>query len=147
MENDVFALNGDSKVCKRVCDDDALSVLESILAALGGSSGVNIHEDNQTTTPVVLGDTLSLISTTVPVGKTWSINKVIVTSRVSGAYQIKVDGSVVGSGRTGASELNSNFVYSPGFSASAGQTVVVEYIQKFGPTGVDIEGYLMAIET
>lgn len=54
LENDKFALNSAGDVVVRVADDDALAVLQSIAAALGGSNSA---------TQTIFNETIALANT------------------------------------------------------------------------------------
>ena len=143
LENAKFAKNSDGKVVVRVADDDALAVLQQILGELGGAVGTKFFAEDARATTVGVEQTT--ISETVPVGKTRSISKVVVTCRQSVKYQVFIDGVVVGSGRTSAAKHTDAFTWLPTRDASAGQVIEVKVLQTYGPAS-DVETYLMATD-
>lgn len=147
LENDNFAYQGNgsdlTKVVRRVEDEEALAVLQDILTQLGGASGTPFFTETQTTTTGVLQ---TLISTTVPALTTRSLSKIVIVCSRSAKIDIKINAAVVGSLRTGAANKNVEFKFEPARDAAAGDTITVEFTQFGGPTGVDVEAYLMATD-
>jgi hypothetical protein len=127
-------------------DDCAIVVLNQILSAVGGTSGVpfNLRGANVT---AIAGTPVSVLTVAVPVATTRDIQKVIVTTRAAGAFEIKVGGVVVGSGRTNAANLNVEFNFSLGFPVATGITIDVEFTMLNGKINQDVEAYLMASDT
>ena len=142
-ENRKFAENSNGNLVVRVEDEEAVSVLNDILLQLGGSAGTPFFSDASSTTT---GALQTLISEVVPGGVTRTISKVIVSSRAPGNFEVKINGAVIGSGRTGPSEMNSSFIFMPGRDAAATETITVEFTQAYGKVGTDIEAYLMATD-
>jgi hypothetical protein len=144
LENEKFATSSLGKTVVRVADDEALAVLEQILALQGGSAGAPFHEDAQTqTTP---GVEQTLISFTVGAGLSRNLNRARVVCRHRVKYNIEVNGQVVGSGRTGAGNLTDDFIWLPGFPVAQSILVELKATQSGGPA-TDIEAYLMGNET
>lgn len=145
LEQGKFARNSAGKTVVRVADDDALSVLENILLALGG--GVAFHV-NDSDVSIVAGTPLEVLSSTVAgVSNNRVISRVRVTSRAAGSYTLKLNGGVIGSGRLNAAELNNDLVFTPGFNTVNGDVISVEFTMLHGKVGQDIEVYLMATDT
>ena len=126
----------------KVNDSINKAVLDAILAALGGTSGVDVFDEFDGTSSI---GTTTVISNTVPAGKTWELSRVNVSCRQRIVYEIKIGATVVGSGRTGPGGPDSAFIFSPTRSASAGSSVTIDVIQSTGPVS-DLEVYFMATE-
>jgi hypothetical protein len=127
------------EVARRVCNDasDPLTV-----TVTGATAGLPVFLDDQRT-PVA--GTQTVISNAVPVGKTHSLSQVIVSCRRSVTYRVKIDATVIGSGRTGAGDFNSTFTWNPNRAAAASSTVSVE-VDASAPLS-DVETYVQIIET
>jgi len=125
-----------------VIDEDAIAILGDILNQLGGSAGTPIYFESSGVTTGVLQ---TLISEVVPALTTRTISKVIVSCRQSGVFNILLNAAVIGSGRTGPSQMNTSFSFIPGRAAAAGDTIKIEFTQSTGPS-TDIECYLMATD-
>ena len=134
-EAERFALNKNSKVVVRVEDEEAIEILNDILTELGGSAGTPFFSEVQTT----------LISEVVPASTTRKLSKVVVSCRKAGKFNIKINSTIVGSGRIGPGKLNAEFRFSPVRSAVATDTIVVEFEQFIGTTTA-VEAYLMATD-
>ena len=145
-EMDSFKENLAGEVCRITCDTDALVVLNDILTQLGGVPVTDsfFAESQSVTTP---GTLQTLINETVPAGKTYKLNNIIVPCKMSGHFDIKIDSVIVGSGNTGPANMNARFNFNPIRAATAGQVIKVEFTAKTGtPTGANVEAYLMAIK-
>ena len=145
LENVKFAIDCNGNVVVRVADDCATAVLEQILIAVGGNAGTAFHQADSDVT-MVAGNALTVLSSTVPALTTRNIAKVVVSSRAAGKFEIKVNSTVVGSGRLNAANLNAEYIFSPVFSASAGEVIEVDFTMLHGQTGQDVEVYLMATD-
>lgn len=143
LENDKFAINFNNKVIVRVEDEAAIEVLKAILIELGGVGGVPNFSQVET---VTTGSLQTLISDTVPVSKTRSLSKVVVTCRQPGRFTLKINSLIVASGRIGSSELNKEFKFFPQREALSGDIIKLEFEQLSGPNS-DIEAYIMATDT
>ena len=144
LENDKFAENSNGKVIVRVEDETAIGVLQNILTELGGSAGTPFYAQAQTTTTP--GALQTLINETVPASTTRSLNKVVVVCRRSAKFEIKINSTVVGSGRTGPANMNVSFVFLPVRDAAESDTITVDFEQINGGPSVDVEVYLMATD-
>ena len=138
-EYENFKETSTGDVARRVCADATDPVAVTIVS---GTGGLGVYLDDQRTP--VLG-TQTTISNAVPAGKTHSLTQVRVTCRQPIEYRVKIDATVIGSGRTGAGDYNSSFTWSPNRPATAGQTVSVEIDAK-QPLS-DVETYVQMIET
>jgi hypothetical protein len=139
-----FVEDKDGNVARRVVDALSHDKLDAIIAALGGSSGTAFFAETQTvTTP---GSTQTLITEVVPVGTTRSLNKVVVVCRRSAKFEIKINSTVVGSGRTGSASMNASFVFLPVRYAASGDTITIDFEQTSSGPSVDVEVYLMATD-
>lgn len=85
----------------------------------------------------------TLVSYTVPALTVLDLYKVSVVSRVHGKFRVNLDGSLIGSGRTGPSisEL-SKFDWSPRLTATAGQIVEILFTSMTGTPISEVEAYL-----
>lgn len=109
---------------------------------LSQSQGVPLFFDTQTvTTP---GSPQSLISFTVSQGV--NLSSIIVTCRRSGVVRIKADADIIGSGRTGPSEMNVIFNFTPLRNIGDGVDIVVEFEASSSGNATDIEAYLQAYQ-
>jgi hypothetical protein len=117
------------------CVDGTIPVSES-------EAGDPVFEDAQSvTTP---GIEQTLISTTVPALKLRKLKKVIVTCRQPGKYKIDDGSVIIGSGRTGAANLDSEFKWEPRRDITAGTTLNVKFTADSASPASDVEAYLMA---
>lgn len=91
------------------------------------------------------GTTQELISVVVPVGKKWSLFQATVACRSYGIFEIKVNGTVVGSGRTGPASENVKFTWPPLYPIAAASTLKLEFTKNFGPN-VPVEAYITRTE-
>lgn len=109
--------------------------------------GSPFHIDAKTvTTP---GIEQTLLTFTAPSGPTALIRRltsVIVTCRSSGGYRLLVNGSEVGSGRTGVAVPNASFQWYPSRPLPAGATIELKYICTGSQPSRTIEAYLMAVD-
>lgn len=142
-EQKKFAENQFGKVVVRVEDESAAAILNAILLQLGGVAGIPFYSENQILTNGLLQP---VITEVVPVGKTRSLTQVVVSCRQPGIFFVKINGTIVGTGRTGAGNPNANFIWMPSRAAVAGDTITVEFIQSYGPSGSDVEAYLMGTD-
>lgn len=108
----------------------------------GSSAGTKTHLRGDDVTD---GTSQTLISTTVSAGKTLNLSKVSFSTTIDGKGTIEIAGTVVGSVRATASDLNPEFKFDPTIGATAGQLVEVKFIS-LKPRAADIEAYLMATE-
>lgn len=143
-EFEKFCLNSFDETAVRVKDKDAKAVLDDILVAVGGSSGTAFFDEAATVTNP--GVTQVLLSNTVPVSTTRTLSQFIVVCRVPGKFEIKLNGSVIGSGRTGPAHMQVIFPFNPGRNASAGDSITLEFTQITGGPIVDVEAYVMATD-
>lgn len=124
-------------VDRRVHDVCANATLESILTALGGSSGTPFTLFNKaTSTP---GTTQVLLATVVGASESLILKSIRVTSRRAGYYEIKLDGNVIGSGRVGAGNMNDDFIWRVDKTATTTQTVSVEFTAPSSAPASDVE--------
>lgn len=135
---------GSGKVAKRVCDEVSHGLLADIITALGGGTGTPFFAQAESLT--VKNVLTSIVSVTVPVSTARKLTRVSISCSQQISYKISIGATVVGSGRTGPGNPNDSFVFNPNRTASAGDTVKIEYLQQFGPAGMSIEAYLMALD-
>ena len=124
---------------KRYLDTIAVPAPDSVTA------GERIHlEDSEDT--ITAGSKFTVMNETVPAGKTRYLRRVIVTTRASGKFEISINGTKVGSGRTNASNMNVVFDFNPVISAGSGEDIDIEFTMLFGKVGQTVEVYLMATD-
>lgn len=87
------------------------------------------------------GSPQTLISNMVDAGTRLDAFAAIVVCAFPSLYQVKVDGVLIGSGKTAPGKPESRFVWLPLQKVAAGATIDIEFLQSFGPT-VDVEAYL-----
>lgn len=92
------------------------------------------------------GTEQTLITSTVPAGKVYKLSMAIVTCRQRAEYVIDIDGAIIGSGRTGASNLKDLFPWSPRRSVAAGETVSLKFTAASDTVPSNVEAYLMGSE-
>jgi len=129
---------------QKVTDSISQSKLDQIISLLGGSSGTPFFRENQTVT--IPGSTQTLINEIVGVGKTLTIKRVTISCSQSVTYEVKIDSTIVGSGRVGPGNLDSSFVFDVDRTATAGQAVTVTILTQTGRPASDVEAYLQALE-
>lgn len=140
-----FVENCNGDVARRVDDPCSRAVLNQILVALGGNAGVPFHE-NGTGDTLAIGTPLNVLSSTVPGAITRNITKVVLSTRAAGEFEIKINGTKVGGGRTNASDLNVNFDFSPAISSNSGDVIDIEFTMLRGPVDQCVDVYLMATD-
>lgn len=109
------------------------------------NAGVSVYYDATATgTP---GIEQTLITFSVPAGKTHELKRLQVSSFRAGKFVVEAGGSIIGTIRSGAAEFNPVFEWDPGRSISAGTLVEVKYTQRADSGASDVEAFLMLIET
>lgn len=111
----------------------------SILASDSGSPFFS--EVKTVTTP---GVKQTLLTYTVQVNEQLALSQIYLTCRQSGFFELKSDGDLIASGRTGPSSLNVNFSFFPFRNIDSGKVLVLEFTQGTGGPATDIEAYLQA---
>lgn len=125
----------------KVKDAEAIDVLNLILLAVSDRPPLHFNASTVTTPNIEQ----TLISETVSAGKTYALKSVRVTCRRDLKYEVYVDSVLAGSGRTGAGNLNDDFIFSSAFNANAGEDIEVKVLASAGPAS-DVEVYLQAID-
>jgi hypothetical protein len=92
------------------------------------------------------GSDVTVITDTVPVGKTWQLSRLQVSAYRAGKVTVEAGGSIIGTLRTGASAFNPVFEWNPARVIAAGTLVEVKYTQRNGTGASDVEAYLMITE-
>lgn len=82
----------------------------------------------------------------VPVGKSWDVYEVVVTTRAIGKFFIDTNAQQVGSGRTGPLDENVNFRFPPVLALGTGDVLELSYEQDHGPSGMKLEAYVIGTE-
>lgn len=134
----------DNGVDRRTCDITTHSKLDDVVSALGGDVGTPFFADDQRTVSTP-GTPETLISVVVPAATTRRINKVRVSCTKLGKFEVKINSTVVGTGRTGPGEMNVEFNFNPARPASATDTISITFNQLRG-AATDVEAYLMAMD-
>lgn len=105
------------------CKDGALSVAVD--------PGTGVYREGQETSVNNAGNTHTFDTFSVPVGKIYRMEQVIVSTNVDGVFTLKAGGAIIAKGRTGPSSVNSKFSFSPIRPISAGTSVVLEFDQSY----------------
>lgn len=87
----------------------------------------------------------TLINVTVPVGTVREIQKLVVACRSHASYQIEVDGTIIGTGRTGPSNPKDVFEWRPSYAANAGEDITLKLLASSGPI-IALEAFLMGVD-
>lgn len=147
LEHESMTKDCSDNIAKRVTDECNKAILEQILVELGGSTpGVPYHLNDVGVTDVI-GVPKDILTSTVPAATTKSIANVFVSTRAAGRFEITIDGTKVGSGRTGNSNMNVQFEFSPAISVATGLEVKVSFTLLRGQVGQDVEVYMMGTDT
>lgn len=104
------------------------------------------HEDIEetVTTP---GVPQILVSETVPVATTRSLEKVIVILRQECRWTLTANGSTIASGRTGANHPESCFEWRTPRALAAGTTYELTVLSRSNSAASDVEGYIFSSDT
>jgi len=95
----------------------------------------------------VTGVEQSLLSFTVPVSTTRRLHQARVTCAWDGTFTAKLNGSVIGQGRTGPSDRNAPFFWTPSRPISAGDEFELVFKGAQGvPIGMKVGASLMAAD-
>lgn len=101
--------------------------LAAILTALGGGAGQNVYD--QASVPGG-GIGTSILSYAVPAGKTFTVSSLVGWGDVDAEYQLQIDSTQVGGGRSSIAMPTLTIAYGTGtIKATAGQTVTVVAFQ------------------
>lgn len=125
--------------------------IASFTSPPGGSDGFGPGQtpeflDAQTTTTP--GFSQTLITRVVGATETLFLRYVVVTTTKGGCFEIRDNASVIGSGRTGASQTNASFLYPVAREIASGNTLTVVFEQPAGAgSASDIEAYVMGYTT
>lgn len=125
--------NGQVAVRVVLCDD---------LTGGAGSGTAFFLETSGTSTP---GIPQNLFTFIVPANTRRDLKKFNLSSFGRGFFEIKIDGSLIGSGRVGASNLNAEFIFDPIRPIAAGETLTVDYTA-IGNPAQDFEAYLSGFD-
>jgi hypothetical protein len=93
------------------------------------------------------GNTITLISETVPAGKVYSLVQLLASCRMSGVFKVYAGTSLIGSGRTAPGSANIYFSWLPIRPIGESVVVRVDFQALSGSPSADVEAYLMAAET
>jgi len=116
--------------------------IQDLLDFLGAGAAQHF-KSTTTTTP---GVAQTLISETVPAGKTWYLHTARISSRMDIKWEVKVAGAVAASGRSGAGHPDSPHQWHPAKSVAASTLITVEILSRSGQPVADVEAYLSAAE-
>lgn len=149
-EGDTFVQTDNRAMPAGVLDDS-----DGKLYFLRGKAGVlTIEQDfgvpaplrtspSLVTTP---GSTVDIITSTVPVGKTWRLRSLVGACRAHGYYEVWVGSTRVSRLNSGPATENPRFPFDPYDQAIAGDQVKVKYTQSHGPA-VDLSAVLFVTES
>lgn len=115
------------------------SASEAIPVFVSNAGTPQFFETATQTTPGILQ---TLLTFTVPATGTRYLTQAIVVCRVEGEFFIKQNGSIIGSGRTGASNARGAFSYNPARPLIVGATITLEFTSRSGSKISDVEGYI-----
>jgi hypothetical protein len=108
-------------------------------------TGNSIHQYNQIATDP--GNDVTILTTSVPAGKTWAVSNVDVTCRIEGVGYLKIAGITVGSFRTGAAKPRDKIEFNPRIQADAGDSIEVVFKARTGSPITDVESLFQALES
>lgn len=100
-------------------------------------------EMSSLTTP---GVEQTLVSFTVPAETTRMLHRVIIVCRMEGSFRVLSDGSVIGSGRTGAAQPNVFFDFTPPRPVSEGTVIDVLFEARTNSPPVYVEVFVQAAD-
>lgn len=142
MDKFVAAPNG-GQTAVRIFNSPSDPITVSLTSS---TAGMNVFKDSSGTlsTP---GIQQTLITYSVPVGKTHELKTLNLSTFQPGTIVIEAGGSIIGKMRSAASAINPTFKWEPGRSFSAGTLIEVKYTQRSGTAASDVDAYLMLIET
>lgn len=114
---------------------------------------LTIEQDFGTPTPLrsdpseqtVPSSTITLITASVPVGKTWRIRRLECQCRAFGFFEVFVDSLRIAKVNSDAACQNGNFIFDPYDVAIAGEVIEVKYTETHGPA-VDVSAVLFTTE-
>lgn len=109
--------------------------------AIGEPGAATFVDAATETTP---GSEQTLLSYTVPALRILNILSVKLACRQEAHFEVYGDGSMIGSGRTGAATPNVNFAYQPARSFNAGKIIEVKATARNGSAAANIECYIQA---
>jgi len=120
------------------CDGGTLPV------SIAGEVGDPVHLTyNGLSTP---GIEQTLISSTVPVGKSRNMSKIYMSGRQPGTYTIDDGTNIIGTGRIGPSNLVSTFRWEPRLELVSGTSTNLKFTSLSGTPASDIDAYYMALD-
>lgn len=110
------------------------------------SSAAGVGKVFESSSSLAVGVEVSILSSTVPTLKSWTINFAEVQSRGYGRWQVKLDGVRIGGGITGPEKSSSRFQMPNSLKAIAGQVLDVLYTYSHGPAAMSVEAFLGVVE-
>lgn len=87
----------------------------------------------------------TLLSYTVPVGQKLYLSTLSSSLRIEGFLKVLLEGSLIGSARSGAAKPDVSFTWSPRREVLPGETVQVVYRQRASSPIVEIAAHLMGL--
>lgn len=109
-----------------------------------GAGGTVYFDDViATVTPGVLQ---SLITQAVPSGVTRSLMQVYVITRAVGAFQVLLDGELIGSGRTGPAGIGL-MTWVSGRPLASGSSYEIRFLSNANSPAQDVEAYVQATDS
>jgi hypothetical protein len=122
-----------------------------LLRGASGFIGVDVEGPGQgivleATASIATGPEASILSSVVPVGKTWRMAYGAVVCRGYGRWRLTVDGARIAGGATGPEKPHDEARIPRKLEATAGQTVELFYTYNIGPPGMPIDAFVGLVE-
>ena len=135
-ENGVSSAKGPTQQILRV-----ITKKGSVVSIVVEGTAFHLHATDST---IVIGDPVTILSSTVPALTTRKITNIIISTRAAGKISVKIDGTVIASGRSSPANMNVEINFKPSKSALTGEEITVEFTMLYGKIGQDIDVNLMA---
>lgn len=124
----------------KVCQEEGEAIDVNIVD--GHDDGASFYIDAEGT--AVADTEVTLITYLVPAGKTLKLKNINATGTFESEVKIKVDGALIGSGRTGPANHNFNYNFDPRREVAEGKTLTVTIKQRANTPDCATEAYLQA---
>ena len=141
LEANKFTPDSNDDVNVRVLDADGHVILQDILIALGGGTIVNTYD---TASSVASGVPTTVVTFTVPIGKTFDVKLVEFSSTNIAEYNVDIDSSIEATRRTNfGADLSGEFKFE-GLSLAQGS--VIKLIAEHSRGGIaDFEARILGV--
>lgn len=100
----------------------------------------------QATSAISVGPEVTILTGTVPAGKTWRVRYSELVCRGHGRWRLLLDGVRIGGGLTSAAREHDRVSLPSGLKATAGQILEVKYTYGHGPANIDIDAFIGVTE-